>query len=121
MNPCWTAFVATSRALPRGGDRLRQRGGGGGHTHPTHGCALHFIGPEGLSLTARSAEARRHGFALLAEIDQRRAERYGADRIAAIREGLEALTVGELPLPRPRGWSPSNPTRSPAPPNPRTR
>ena len=50
-----------------------------------------------IRLTKRGEEAQHLGFYLLAEIEQRWAERYGADRIAAIREGLEALTVGELP------------------------
>jgi DNA-binding MarR family transcriptional regulator len=50
-----------------------------------------------IRLTKRGEEAQRHGFTLLAEIEERWAERYGADRIAALREALEALTVGELP------------------------
>jgi DNA-binding MarR family transcriptional regulator len=50
-----------------------------------------------IRLTKRGEEAQRHGFTLLAEIEQRWAERYGVDTIAAVREGLEALTVGELP------------------------
>jgi len=50
-----------------------------------------------IRLTTRGAEAQRHGFALLAEIEDRWAERYGSDRVAALREALEALTVGELP------------------------
>jgi len=50
-----------------------------------------------IRLTIRGAEAQKVGFALLGEIEQRWAERYGADRIAALRETLEALTVAELP------------------------
>ncbi len=50
-----------------------------------------------IRLTVRGAEAQKAGFALLAEIEDRWAARYGPDRIAALRETLEALTAGELP------------------------
>lgn len=50
-----------------------------------------------IRLTTRGAEAQKVGFALLAEIEDRWAARYGPDRIAALRETLEALTAGELP------------------------
>ena len=50
-----------------------------------------------IRLTERGEDAQRVGFALLAELEQRWAERYGADRIAQLRETLEAITVAELP------------------------
>ena len=50
-----------------------------------------------IRLTTRGEEAQQVGFHLLAEIEQRWAERYGADRMAALRETLEELTVAELP------------------------
>jgi DNA-binding MarR family transcriptional regulator len=67
-----------------------------------------------IRLTKRGAEAQRHGFALLAEIEQRWAERYGAATIAAIREGLEALTVGELPSKVPELVADREPEPTPA-------
>lgn len=50
-----------------------------------------------IRLTKRGEDAQQVGFALLAELEQRWSERYGAERIAALRETLEDLTVGELP------------------------
>lgn len=50
-----------------------------------------------IRLTARGERAQQVGFALLAEIEQRWAERYGVADVAALREALEAITVGELP------------------------
>lgn len=50
-----------------------------------------------IRLTKRGEEAQRVGFALLAELEQRWAERYGADNIAALRQTLEAITIAELP------------------------
>jgi DNA-binding MarR family transcriptional regulator len=50
-----------------------------------------------IRLTTRGEEAQRVGFTLLAELEQRWAERYGVADLAALRETLEAITVGELP------------------------
>ena len=50
-----------------------------------------------IRLTSRGEEAQQVGFALLAEIEQRWAERYAADPVAALRSTLEAITVAELP------------------------
>ncbi len=50
-----------------------------------------------IRLTKRGERAQQVGFALLAELEQRWAARYGADNIANLRQTLEALTVAELP------------------------
>ena len=50
-----------------------------------------------IRLTKRGEEAQHLGFHLLAEIERRWSERYGAERIAALRETLEDLTAAELP------------------------
>jgi DNA-binding MarR family transcriptional regulator len=50
-----------------------------------------------IRLTDRGAEAQGIGFGLFAELEQHWAERYGAERIAALRELLEEITAAEAP------------------------
>jgi DNA-binding MarR family transcriptional regulator len=49
-------------------------------------------------LTERGEEAQAHGLRLFSEIEQRWAERFGAERIAALRETLEEITAVEAPF-----------------------
>lgn len=50
-----------------------------------------------IRLTGRGEEAQEFGFRILAEIEDRWAERYGADRIADLREILEEIVATEAP------------------------
>ena len=49
-------------------------------------------------LTERGEAAQEYGFGLLAEIEKRWGERYGAERIADLRATLEAVAAVEAPL-----------------------
>jgi DNA-binding MarR family transcriptional regulator len=50
-----------------------------------------------IRLTEKGEQAQRVGFGLFATIEQRWAERYGADRIAELRELLEEIAATEAP------------------------
>lgn len=50
-----------------------------------------------IRLTAKGEKAQSVGFSLFVKLEQRLAERYGADRIAAMRELLEEIAAGEAP------------------------
>ncbi len=50
-----------------------------------------------IRLTAKGEQAQRVGFGLFAKIEQRWAERYGADRVAQLRETLEEIAAAEAP------------------------
>ena len=49
-----------------------------------------------IRLTERGREAQAVGFQIIDDIEQEWAERYGADRIAALREALELVTAERL-------------------------
>jgi DNA-binding MarR family transcriptional regulator len=49
-----------------------------------------------IRLTQRGREAQARGFQIIDEIEQEWAERYGAERIAALRDALEAVTAERL-------------------------
>jgi DNA-binding MarR family transcriptional regulator len=49
-----------------------------------------------IRLTERGRAAQSLGIGLIDEIEQEWAERFGADRVAVLREALEAITAGEL-------------------------
>lgn len=51
-----------------------------------------------ICLTERGEEAQAFGLRLFAEIEKRWAERYGAERIAALRETLEEIAAAEAPF-----------------------
>jgi DNA-binding MarR family transcriptional regulator len=51
-----------------------------------------------ICLTARGEAAQAHGRKLFAKVEQRWAERYGAERIAALREMLEEVAAAEAPF-----------------------
>jgi DNA-binding MarR family transcriptional regulator len=48
-----------------------------------------------IRLTTRGAEARAAGRAIFEEIEERWAERYGAERVAALRDLLEEIVTGD--------------------------
>jgi DNA-binding MarR family transcriptional regulator len=50
-----------------------------------------------ICLTARGKEAQAHGFSLFAKVERRWMERYGRDRIEALRETLEEIAATEAP------------------------
>lgn len=50
-----------------------------------------------ICLTDRGREAQTHGFGLFAEVEKRWMERYGRERIEALRETLEDIAAGERP------------------------
>jgi DNA-binding MarR family transcriptional regulator len=50
-----------------------------------------------IRLTAKGEEAQTVGFGLFAKLEQRWAERYGADRLAQTRELLEEIATTEAP------------------------
>ncbi len=50
-----------------------------------------------ICLTEKGEEAQRTGYRLFGEIERRWADRYGADRVAAMRELLEEIAVTEAP------------------------
>lgn len=50
-----------------------------------------------IRLTARGTEAQAFGFHAFAEIEERWAERHGAESIAALREVLEKIVAAETP------------------------
>jgi DNA-binding MarR family transcriptional regulator len=50
-----------------------------------------------ICLTERGEEAQRHGFGLFGKVEERWIERYGRDRIAQLRETLEAIAATEAP------------------------
>ncbi len=50
-----------------------------------------------ICLTQRGKEAQEFGFGIFATIEDRWAERYGADRIAGLREILEEIVATEAP------------------------
>lgn len=50
-----------------------------------------------ISLTAKGEEAQRVGYGLFAEIEARWAERYGTERVAAMRELLQEVAASEAP------------------------
>jgi DNA-binding MarR family transcriptional regulator len=50
-----------------------------------------------IRLTGKGARAQSVGFGLLARLEQSWAERYGAERIAALRELLEEIAAAEAP------------------------
>lgn len=49
-----------------------------------------------IRLTERGHEARALGLGIIAEVEQAWAERYGAERVAALREALEVITAERL-------------------------
>ncbi len=49
-----------------------------------------------IRLTQRGREAQALGFQIIDEIEQEWAERYGAERVAALRDALEAVTAERL-------------------------
>ncbi len=49
-----------------------------------------------IRLTERGRAAQSLGIGLIDEIEQEWAERFGADRVAVLREALEAITAGQL-------------------------
>lgn len=51
-----------------------------------------------ICLTERGEEAQAFGFRLFAEVERRWAERYGQDRISALRELLEEIAAVEAPF-----------------------
>jgi DNA-binding MarR family transcriptional regulator len=51
-----------------------------------------------ICLTERGEQAQAFGLRLFAEIERRWAERYGAERIAALRETLEEIAAVEAPF-----------------------
>lgn len=51
-----------------------------------------------IRLTARGRKAQAFGFRVFAEIEERWAERHGADRIAGLRETLEAIVAVRAPF-----------------------
>ena len=51
-----------------------------------------------ICLTERGEAAQAVGFALFAKIEERWAERYGAERIAGLRELLEEIVAAEAPF-----------------------
>jgi DNA-binding MarR family transcriptional regulator len=51
-----------------------------------------------ICLTERGETAQAHGRKLFAKVEQRWAERYGAERIAALRELLEEIAADEMPF-----------------------
>ncbi|MGO9892071.1 MAG: MarR family winged helix-turn-helix transcriptional regulator [Solirubrobacteraceae bacterium] len=53
-----------------------------------------------IRLTERGRDAQALGFDLIEEIEREWAERFGVERVAALREALEAITAGQLaPVP----------------------
>lgn len=50
-----------------------------------------------IRLTVKGEQAQRVGFGLFTEIEQRWAQRYGADRVAQLRETLEEIAATEAP------------------------
>lgn len=50
-----------------------------------------------ICLTARGEEAQARGFALFAEVEKRWTRRYGAERVAQMRELLEEIAANEAP------------------------
>jgi DNA-binding MarR family transcriptional regulator len=51
-----------------------------------------------ICLTERGEEAQAYGRRLFAKVEKRLGERYGAERIAALRELLEEIAAAEAPL-----------------------
>jgi DNA-binding MarR family transcriptional regulator len=51
-----------------------------------------------ICLTERGEEAQAYGLQLFAEVERRWAERFGAERIAALRETLEEIAAVEAPF-----------------------
>jgi DNA-binding MarR family transcriptional regulator len=66
-----------------------------------------------ICLTERGEEAQAHGFRLFAKVEERWAERYGAERIASLRETLEEIAAVEAPFAVPE-LSQSEPAAEPA-------
>ena len=54
-----------------------------------------------IRLTERGREAQALGLGIIDEIEQEWAERFGAERVAALREALEAITAAKL------DWAPA--------------
>ena len=54
-----------------------------------------------ISLTEKGERAQATGSALFAKLDQRLADRYGADRLADMRDLLEAIATQAAPQPTP--------------------
>ena len=54
-----------------------------------------------ICLTERGEAAQAHGRKLFAKVEKRWAERYGAERIAALRELLEEMAAAESPFAAP--------------------
>jgi len=50
-----------------------------------------------ICLTGKGEQAQRVGYRLFGEIERRWADRYGADRVAALRELLEEIATSEVP------------------------
>jgi DNA-binding MarR family transcriptional regulator len=50
-----------------------------------------------ICLTERGRQAQKVGFGLFAEVEARWVERYGAERMALLREALEEIVAGEAP------------------------
>jgi DNA-binding MarR family transcriptional regulator len=50
-----------------------------------------------ICLTERGEEAQAHGFGLFAEVEKRWVERYGREKIEALRATLEEIAAGERP------------------------
>jgi len=55
-----------------------------------------------ICLTERGEAAQAHGRKLFAKVEKRWAQRYGAERIAALRELLEEIAAAEDPFAAPR-------------------
>lgn len=62
-------------------------------------------------LTERGEAAQAHGFHLLAEIEKRWGERYGAERIAGLRAMLEEIAAVEAPFAMPEAAEAAPPAR----------
>ena len=62
----------------------------------THGCVFGNIDPDGSRLTERGHAAQALGRQLIDEIERDWAERFGAERVALLRETLEAITAEQL-------------------------
>lgn len=54
-----------------------------------------------IRLTERGKEAQAIGFNLFSRLEERFGERYGADRVAALRDLLEEIAAAEAPGPAP--------------------
>jgi DNA-binding MarR family transcriptional regulator len=51
-----------------------------------------------IRLTEKGSQAQKVGFGLLYELERKWAERYGAERVAELRQLLEEIAAGEAPM-----------------------